>query len=148
MIFFSYKKSPYFEEIFSLIDDILSTPDTNVAILNAKTITSVYGYLGLEKKFSFSSSFAIPEEKKGQDRILALCQQRACTAYHNPIGAKALNLYDSASFATAGIALKFIQKHHADTAPILANNFSMIDILMNHPPEEITRHLAAYDLIS
>lgn len=148
MVFFSYKKSPYFEKIFPRIENILATTDANVATLNAQTITTVYDYLGLEKKFSFASSLAIPEEKKGQDRILALCQQRACTAYHNPIGAKTLNLYDSASFATVGIALKFIQKHHADTAPILANNFSMIDILMNHPPKEITRYLAAYDLIS
>jgi len=146
MLFFSYKKSPYFKEIFSIIDNIISSKEMNVAILNSKTITAVFDYLNIEKKFSFSSLIPTPTEKKGQERIVFICQKKTSNAYHNPIGGKENNLYCPDFFKKNGIDLKFIKRIRGNH-PISQNNFSMIDALMNNSPEKIKEHLNDYELI-
>lgn len=143
----SYKKSPYFEKSFPLIDEILSKDESNVAKLNAQSITLIFKYLGIEKNFSFSSTLSVDEEKKGQERIISICQKRGCTAYHNPIGAKSLNLYDTSYFNSLGIKFRFIKQcHDGETSPP-QKSLSMIHTLMTLHPEEIINQLSCYQLI-
>lgn len=146
-IYLSYKKTPFFAEIFNLIENILSTDNLNVAELNSKTITSVFEYLDIQKKFSFASTLSIPKEEKGQNRIISICKKKSCSTYHNPIGAKDLDLYDSLYFSKNNIELRFIRKNIIHTH-LQNNNFSMIDILTNNHPDEIKACLSEYKLVS
>lgn len=147
-IFLHYKKKPFFPKVFSIIDGILSSDNLNVAALNSKTITEIFDYLEIEKKFSFSSSLSIPAEKKGQERIISICKLKACSIYHNPIGAKNLNLYKHSSFEEENIDLRFISRADQASTSVEKNNLSMIDTLMNYPPAEIRDCLGKYKLIT
>jgi hypothetical protein len=104
-------------------------------------------YLGLPFVHSLSSNYAKPEDAKGVDRVLFLCQALGATAYYNPPGGT--QLYDRHAFRAQGIELKFLTPHElaypqggADFVPRL----SILDVLMFNSPQAVRAMLTAYVL--
>ncbi len=65
--------------------------------------------IGIECEFVRSSSFGIPEDVRGQERILAIAEAAGASEYVNLSGGA--SLYDAPSFAARGIRLRILQPY-------------------------------------
>lgn len=143
-----YRKAPYFSQTMPLVADIFEQTDRNVAKLAAKSISSVFEYLGLERCFLFSSEIPNNNSLKAQDRIIDICKNLGARCYTNAIGG--LKLYSRDVFEAAGIKLEFIQigntTYKTPNYPYISG-LSIIDALMICSTNEILDLLGNYDVI-
>jgi len=143
----AYRKSAFFDDAFPVIADTLNSGDRNVAVLAGQSIKNVFSYLGVDKKFSWSSAVQKSPDAKGEQKILEICQEKRAERYTNAIGGK--DLYNSAAFAAKGIELEFIKMRpveYSQGRPEFIPNLSMIDVLMNCSKDHIKDLLGHYDI--
>lgn len=144
----AYKKAPLFDMVMPLVKGVVLDAETNVARKNAKSLVDVFAYLGLERKFLFSSDVELDSDPKGQERILALCKNLRISQYRNAIGGQAL--YNAQSFNAMGIDLKFIQagiQPYPQGRHDFVSHLSMIDVLMHCDKASVLRQLSNYSLV-
>lgn len=143
----AYRKAPFFDDVFSIIECVTTTAGKSVAKVNAESLKSVFQYLGINRHYSFASDFSIPDIHKGQERILRICQKLDATGYRNAIGGR--ELYDPIVFADRGIEIKFVRTsnlHYKQANIPFVPNLSMIDVLMWNAPEQVIGLLRSYSL--
>ncbi|EIU7613856.1 WbqC family protein [Vibrio vulnificus] len=144
-----YKKAPYFEDVYPIVNDLLSNCEgKRISDLNHDSILKVLDYLGIKKKVSLSSELNIPIEIRAQDRIIEICSKKGCSQYVNAIGGR--ELYDKASFNNNNIELSFIKSENASYRQFgnsFVPNLSMIDVLFFNSKTEIHSLLNKYSLI-
>lgn len=140
----SYKKAPYFETIFSIIEDILNQEEKN--------LVKVIGYslqkIAIDTKFIYSSHIEKDNTLKAQDKILDICNKLEATTYINAIGGK--ELYSKVMFKDNKIDLNFLdielieyKQFKNEFVPYL----SIIDILMFNSKDDIKNMLNRYELV-
>lgn len=144
----SYKKAPYFQEVYSLLQNILSTPTQLISELATASIREVANYLELKTEIIPSSAVYENTHLKAQERILDICLKEQANHYINPTGGK--SLYDKQLFSENGILLNFIQSEKINY-PQFKNEFvpwlSMLDILMFNSKGAISQLLENYILL-
>jgi len=144
----SYQKAPYFEKIFVLIEEIVNLKVQTIHELATSAIQQTCAFLEIQTIIEPSSTIYKNTHLKGQNRILDICKQENADYYINPIGG--MELYDRHTFEAEGIKLNFI-KSVASPYPQFKNAFvpwlSIIDMLMFNGPEDMMKHLKAYELI-
>ena len=144
----SYSKSPYFQEVFSLITQCLNNPESNLFRFIYDGIVLVNEYLEIKTQIVVSSTIDADHTLKSQDKVLSLCKSQNADIYINSIGG--VELYDKKIFKQNGIELNFIKSN-----PIQYKQFnnefipwlSIIDVLMFNSKEEIKKYLNEYTLI-
>jgi len=144
----AYKKAPFYSDAMQLIEAVIADQDNNVSHKNAKTVTAVFDYLGLNRDFLFSSDIEESAILKGQDRIIALCEKLMIDKYRNSIGGQ--SLYSQGAFGAAGVELKFIETNmqpYFQGRSDFVSHLSMIDVLMHCDKKTIIDMLGAYALI-
>jgi hypothetical protein len=149
VITMSYKKAPYFEQAYTVIERCFKFKDKNLFKFIFNSLHEVTAYLGIENKFVVSSAVPIDHENlKGQDKVLAICKAQGADHYTNSIGGQ--ELYDKAAFEYEGVDLKFIKMGDVRYQQ-LGNEFvpalSIIDVMMFNSPETIQEMLGKYELI-
>ena len=82
-----------------------------------RTLRFACASLGIDCRTMRSSSLAIPEALRAQDRILAIVKALGGTAYVNSPGGT--DLYSAADFAAHGIELRFLPEWRGDFASVL-----------------------------
>ncbi len=144
----SYKKAPFFNEIFPIIEAVLLSEKKQINELIVLHLHLLCKYLEINTEIVASSSIYNNQTLKAQDRILDICLQEKCTHYLNPIGG--LELYDKDFFFKKNIQLQFIktntihyQQFKGDFVPYL----SILDVLMFNSKAEINILLNEYELI-
>lgn len=147
-IYHSYKKAPYFEFIYPLIENILDFEDKNLAKFIGNSIIHICNYLKINTEIIYSSSMEKNNELKGQEKIIHICKLLNADTYINAIGGQ--DLYDKESFKKACIDLKFI-KNNSTPYTQFKNEFipwlSILDVMMFNSVEEINKMLDNYELI-
>ena len=167
----NYWQSPYFDEIYSLIEQGLSRcSHGSIAELNEKTVRLVSEYLdirteicsdagrypGLESLLSEMDTDGYKnlsryEEKQVariQVRVLELCRLEGADTYINPIGGT--KLYDKDLFLHYGIKLQFVQTdaiQYPQKGREFTPNLSIIDVLMQNGKEKTKELLSCYTLL-
>ena len=145
----TYKKSPHYQAVVSLVETVLSYPETNVALFLQQAIKVVCDYLSITTTIGLSSSVKIENpEVRGQDRIIALCKAMQADHYINSIGGQ--SLYTTSEFAQQGIELHFIKMSeitYQQPAPDFVPHLSIIDVMMCNEPTHIKKMLGQYELI-
>ena len=143
----AYKKAPYYEETYPLLEELLTSKETNLAKLNGKIIKEISSYLSMNTEFVYSSEIEKNGHLKGQERLLDICKRLGASDYYNAIGGKAL--YDQESFRSEGIRLHFLKtkeirykQFDSDFVP----NLSIIDLLMFNGREGTKELLKCYTL--
>lgn len=144
----SYKKAPYFSDVFPMISEILLQDEMNLARFIAFSLQKICNYLSIPTQIMVSSQIRKDNGLKGQGKILAICKALGANEYVNAIGGK--ELYDRDSFSAAGIALHFVQ-----SKPIIYAQFknefipwlSIIDVMMFNGVPEITALLDQKELV-
>lgn len=145
----SYKKAPYFEDVFFLLNDIFDTGKSDlINDLAIESIRSVCNYLKLDTEINKSSVGYQNSDLRGQSRVLDICKQEGATQYINAAGG--IKLYSKEDFSKEGILLQFLRptlqtdfRFPANAAPV----FSIIDLLMFHSPETVREFLKQYELL-
>lgn len=127
----AYKKAPFFDEIFSPIQNLLDFECKSIAHFNLNAITEISNLLDIQTDIEPSSSIYNNTQLKGEERILDICLQEKANTYVNPIGG--LGLYPQEKFDAKAIQLDFIQMNSIDYKQFNSGhvpNLSIIDVLM------------------
>lgn len=94
------------------VRSLLRGPLEGVVDLIEASLRLVLQLAGRQAVIVRSSSLAIDDALRGQDRILAIAGARAATSYLNAPGGRAL--YRPAAFDSAGIALQFLSPYRGE----------------------------------
>jgi hypothetical protein len=144
----SYKKAPYFQEIFPLLETIMNSEEQNLFRFIQQSILSVCEYTGIETEITISSGINIDHGLRSQDKVIAICQAMKADDYINPVGG--MELYSKEIFLQNDIALHFIRSNEIEYRQF-DNEFvpwlSIIDVMMFNSKEEINKQLNSYTLI-
>jgi hypothetical protein len=143
----NYSRAPYFSEVLALVEEVLHQNVSNLADFLSDGLQQVSGYLGLQRKWCMSSSLQKDNNLRGQDKVLAICQELGATHYINMPGGK--TLYDAESFAKLGIQLSFIQPRtfiYRQFSEEFVPNLSIIDVMMFNSREKCCQLLQEYEL--
>lgn len=147
-ISFSYKKAPFYQNVYPLIDKIISFDELNLALYIQNSIQNLCAYLKINTKLIMSSEIDKNNNLNGEDRIIDICLQLGANQYVNAIGGK--DLYDSAHFSEKNIKLQFIKSEKIEYKQF-KNEFipwlSIIDVLMFNSVSDVKQILNQYELI-
>lgn len=143
----SYKKAPYFEQVFPIVEQILTSDEKWISQYNYNTFRLIGAYLDIDTEIYFSSELDKDDTLKGQDRILDICKRLGATQYYNAVGGK--QLYSAEAFAKEQIRLHFLEtetitykQFDSDFQP----NLSILDVMMFNSPEQIQEMLHKFVL--
>lgn len=153
----AYNKAPYFEEVYSLVEQILFAPSTDAVVpdlhvpslsnrsisgIAINSVTSICDYLGLHRTFKTSSELYDNQELKKADRLIDICHKEGITDYINASGGK--EIYTKEYFRENGISLSFLNSELYEY-PQFKNEFvpwlSIIDVLMFNSREDIVNKI-------
>lgn len=144
----SYQKAPNYQNVFVLVEEIVSLNVETIHELTVHALKQVCIYMKIKTEIVSSSAIYKNTSLKGQDRILDICKQENADHYINPVGG--MELYDKSKFAKENIQLNFL-KSVASPYFQFKNAFvpwlSIIDILMFNDTESINTLLKEYELI-
>lgn len=144
----SYKKAPYFERIFPIIEDIFNQDEKNLAKFIGYSLQKVSNYLETDTKFIYSSDIHKDNSLKAQDKILDICKKLKATDYINAIGGQ--ELYDKKKFQEENINLSFLDTELVEYKQF-KNEFvpylSIIDVLMFNSIDRIRDMLSRYEKV-
>jgi hypothetical protein len=147
-ILLSYKKAPYFNEVFGMLERIINTKVEKIAELILTSFENINAYLEVTTTIVATSTVYDVVSLKGQERILAICKNESAKVYINPIGGQ--DLYSKELFQENDINLNFIKTQTIEY-PQFGKQFipwlSIIDVLMFNSKDETKLLLNQYELI-
>uniref|UniRef100_UPI0039A6350F WbqC family protein n=1 Tax=Ornithobacterium rhinotracheale TaxID=28251 RepID=UPI0039A6350F len=143
------KKSPYYKDIYDLINLVFSKSYESISDLAINSIEQVYKYI--DKPFIWVKSSDISPETKGidrADRLIAISKKLGFSHYVNSIGGQ--ELYEKEYFNSLGINLNFVKpipvKYNQKSNTFIPS-LSIIDILMFNSPKEVNKLLCNFEVI-
>ncbi len=143
----SYKKAPYFNDIFPLIKTIFMYNEKNLFQYIYNSIILLCEYLDIKTTIVISSTIDINHNLKSQEKVIAINIALNSTQYINPIGGR--ELYDNQVFQKENIQLNFLEsdvpvykQFDNDFMPYLC----IIDILMFNSIEDVKKMLSEYEM--
>lgn len=144
----SYKKAPFYQDVYPLIEKIISFDELNLALYNQNSIQNLCEYLNLNTKLLMSSEIVKNNNLRGENKIIDICLQLGATQYINAIGG--IELYTQENFQVKNIDLKFIKSENIIYQQF-KNEFkpwlSIIDVLMFNSVEDTRMLLNKFELI-
>ncbi len=144
----AYQKAPFFAVIYPLIEEILHYQEDNLAVFLKNSIEIICDFLEIRTKLIYSSSLKKDNHLKGEQKVLAICNELGATEYYNAIGGQ--KLYSYCSFENKGVKLKFLITNNIVYKQFenqFQENLSIIDVLMFNPREHVCGLLKEYSLI-
>lgn len=144
----SYKKAPYFRDVFALVERILNYKDKNIAALVTNSLVNLCDYMGIETQFIVSSRIERDRTKKKEEMVIDIVKQLGGFDYVNAVGGQ--TIYTKNYFKRNGINIKFLQMGEIEYKQFdnpFVPNLSIIDVLMFNNNKKITSLLKEYSLI-
>lgn len=143
----AYKKAPYFNIVYPLLEKILKCECEKVSDYILYSFEIICQYLRINTKLLLSSSLDKNNSLRGQDKILEICESLKCNTYYNAIGGK--QLYDKESFQKRGMEIKFLNSDsvvYKQFGNDFHSNLSIIDVMMFNEVDVIRDMLEQYVL--
>lgn len=143
-----YKKAPYFQDVFTIIESIINNDESNLAKYLAYSINEICKYLHIDTEIILSSTINKNNFLKGQDKVIEICKILGGDKYYNALGGIELYLYKD--FYNEGIELKFLKSKSIEYKQFKNNfveNLSIIDVMMFNSIDDIKNKLEMYELI-
>ncbi len=138
----SYRKSPYFEEAYPVIEKIMLFEDGNLFKFIYNSVCNIMGYLSVKTSLIVASSININHSLKSEKKVIEICKSRQADSYLNPIGG--LELYSKGNFSQVGIELQFLKAQDISYKQF-ENEFvpwlSIIDVMMFNSRDQIRKLL-------
>ena len=143
----SYRKAPFFEMSFPIIEEIINHDEVNLSLYLENLIKRIAEYLEMNTEFVLSSNIEKDNSLKGQDKVIEICKSLGAKEYYNAIGG--VELYSAENFNSYGIELKFLRTEYIEYKQF-KNDFSpylsIIDVMMFNSKEQIMNILDMYSL--
>lgn len=145
----SYIKAPFYDDVYPIIEKIISFKELNLAAYIQNSIELLCLYLTIGTKFVKSSEIVKNNDNKGEKKIIDICVNLKATDYINAIGG--LDLYTKEHFLSERINLKFLRPE-AVVYKQFKNEFipwlSIIDIIMFNSIDDTLELLDKYELVT
>lgn len=144
----SYSKAPMFDSVFELVERVFLQKENNLARFLEFGIKQVCQYLNLHPKWYISSSLNKDNALRGQDKVMAICEELGANHYINLPGGKLL--YDKDKFSNRGIDLSFIKSRpitYRQFGDTFIPDLSIIDILMFNNNKQCAEFLEECDFV-
>lgn len=144
----NYARTPFFKDVFPLIESVLTQKARSVTELSRASLTQVMHYLDLSFDLRCSSQLDYDRHAGAAGKLVSIVQHLGSQQYVNTIGGQ--SLYDKRDFRINGIMLSFIRMedvNYLQGAQPFVTNLSIIDILMWCPKEQIRSLLNKYEII-
>jgi hypothetical protein len=137
----AYKKAPYFNDYFYLVEDYFNHESESLTVRNLSFIEEVMKILEIETEIVYSSKF---DFKTKSNRLLVdLLKENGATTYLCGNGASSYQ--DNNFFLENGIDIEYSAVNHPIYRQLRRKNcikgVSILDLLFNMQKEEIIEHL-------
>lgn len=136
------RRAPYFAAVRRLLEQAFDTAaDRSLVQLNVAGLGAVCAYLGIPFRHRIASALGLdlPPDLGAGDWAPEIAGRLGATGYINPDSGRAL--FDTAAFASRGIALQFAQWAPLAYEPAAPYRFephlSILDVLMWLPPDRV-----------
>jgi hypothetical protein len=137
-----YKKAPYFDIAFPLVEKIFQYKESNLFNFIHHSLNILCDHFKIKTEFVVSSMVNIDHTLRSEDKVIALCAALGASTYINANGG--MELYNEERFAEQNIDLRFIK-----TNPISYKQFdhefvpwlSIIDVMMFNAPETVEGYI-------
>jgi len=144
----SYRKSPFFNDVFEISQKCLLYDDQNLFNFIFNSIKIINEYLEIKTKMILSSSVNIDHSLKSKHKVIAICKEMNATTYINAIGG--VDLYDKDEFLENKIFLNFIKSNSINYKQF-DNEFipwlSIIDVMMFNSKNRVMELVNSYSII-
>lgn len=144
----AYKKAPYFNDVFPLIESILLSKEKNLARFLGSSLIKTSDYLGIIVEILYSSEIDKDNSLKFDERIINICQKLDKKCYINPVGGQ--DLYCKDVFREQNLRLEFINSKVFEYKQFdneFIPNLSIIDVMMFNSIDEVNKMLDKCELI-
>jgi len=144
----SYKKAPFFNNVYPIVEQCLLFNDINLFRFILNSIEVIKRYLNISTSLTISSSLNIDHNLKAEKKVIEICKIREADTYINAIGGT--GLYHKDDFKQQGIKLCFLKTGNINYRQF-SNDFiphlSIIDVMMFNSIDEIKLMLNNYELV-
>lgn len=145
-LYHAYHKAPFYGDVIeNILFPLVFNRAGNLVDLLENTLRSTSEYIGQRLNISRSSAVRLPNNLKGQEKIIRLCEFFGASTYLNPVGGR--NLYEKKVFEDRSIELKFLQsvpnKYPQQGTSEFIPNMSILDLCFNLPKSSLKRHRRA-----
>lgn len=144
----AYRKAPFYNDVFPIIEEIINCDEVNLALYLANSIRKICDYLNIKTEIIISSDLKKDNDLKSQDKVIAICKELNGTEYYNAIGGQELYSYED--FKNEGIKLSFLKTseiRYKQFKNDFISNLSILDVLMFNSKDEINKFFIRYELI-
>lgn len=142
-----YRKAPYFEEIYCLLEKSLKYESDNLTKYLVYQMKAVAEYLGIRTKLLLASEINNDKSLRGEKKIIDICKKRGADYYINSSGGK--KLYEQETFRRYGLMLGFLETDdivYQQFGNLFVPQLSIIDTLMFNSKEEMEKLLNQYTI--
>lgn len=148
-IFFSYKKSSFFEEIYPFVEQLVGQDLDKLSDYNINALKEISRKLELKTRFLTSSVDLNNDHLNREARVIDICKYLGANQYINPYNG--IGIYDKETFGKEHIDLKFIKmngnlEYRQFDVPFVPN-LSIIDVLMFNGFQGTREFLTKYSLV-
>ena len=146
----AYKKAPFYDEIFMLLNNIFEKDVVYLSEFVYISLSKICDYLDIKTLLIEHCDRYENDNLKGQDKIMDICIKEKADTYINPIGALDLDLYNSELFKNNNMNFFFIKMNDIKYKQFngeFVSNLSVIDLLMFNSKDELKTMLESYELI-
>lgn len=143
----NYKKAPYFNDAFPLIQDILLFSEKNLFEYILNSITKICSYLEIKTPILKSSDVHIDHSLRSQNKVIAISKALKADIYINPIGG--VSLYDRNTFKNYKVELLFLKAEMIEYSQFCSTfepSLSIVDVMMFNNVATIQKMLTRFKL--
>jgi hypothetical protein len=139
------KKSPFYLQTVSILEQCFSNEEDSITKLNANILQKICDYIEIPFNFKISSeeNYNYSNVSDAGEWALRICEQIGATTYLNPLGGK--ELFDTKKFNDSNIGLCFLNPGDISYSQrrngVIETSLSIIDVLMFNSPEQIKQLL-------
>lgn len=143
----AYKKAPYYEDVYPIIESVL-LDNGYISEVLYRAILKIREYLGINTQIKLSSQINKNNELKGKDKVINICKLENADIYINAIGGQ--ELYNKDEFENNGIKLEFLKcgdVKYKQFGNEFVSNLSIIDVMMFNSKDEILKLLGDCEFV-
>jgi hypothetical protein len=144
----SYRKAPFFNNVFPIIEQCILFADKQLFNFIQNSLELIRTYLGITTPLIVSSTLEVDSSLKSTQKVIAICKNLNANNYINPIGG--LELYSKDDFGNEGIELNFLRttpQSYSQFKNTFVPNLSIIDVLMFNSKSDIDEFIHSFKLI-
>jgi hypothetical protein len=148
-IFIAYKKAPFFEIIYPIIEASLNSHLFSLSSIASSSIKLVFDYLEIYRNYQYSSiDYAHTRGANRAERLILITKESGSNQYINAIGG--IDLYKKHEFKEHEVSLLFLKSHidpYYQQSEDFIPGLSIIDVLMNNSKEVVRKMVTNYELV-